>query len=418
MSQDHYGRIRQQQTEPENFAPGTWLFPGFGNTGLLETDQGLVLVDLPVAPPAARQLERITRRVPGRIHTVFLTHGHLDHACDLEPLFDLARKRQQAPPRLIAQRNLPLRLQKYRMLAGYHQMINRMQFQVPGEQRAFPLPTRNPDTLFDRSLSLRVGELELQAFHARGETDDALWLWVPQKKTVFAGDLVIYSFPNVGNPFKVQRYTLEWARALEEIMAREPEYLVPGHGPLLAGRQNIRLCLDKTARALRYLHQEVVDRLNAGMWYQDILHEVKLPPELMDHQFLAPRYGCPTFVVHGILRQYTGWYDGNPSNLFPPRRELVAREVAELAGAERLLQRARRLGQEGQAALALQLLDLALAGGLERDQEAKAHRLKGELLAELAGKEKCFIAWSIFHHGARAEQEAAREMECESPPAT
>lgn len=261
-----------------------------------------------------------------------------------------------------------------------------------------------------------MGGLELHAFHARGETDDALWLWVPQKRTVFAGDLVIYSFPNVGNPFKVQRYARDWAQALEDILAREPEYLVPGHGPLLEGKERIRSALGKTSQALRYLHREVVERLNAGMWYEDILHQVKLPPELQDDPFLAPRYGCPTFVVHGILRQYTGWYDGNPSNLFPPRRELVAREVARLAGAPRLLARARRLGERGEAALALQLVDMALAADLEQEQARAAHGLKGELLARLAGEEKSFIAWSILRQGVQAEQDKVQEMERKGPP--
>ena len=416
MSQDRFGSIKQRAKEPVNFAPGAWLFPGFGNSGLLETDQGLVLVDLPVAPPAAEQLRRITSRVPGPVHTVFLTHGHLDHACDLEPLFELAQRRGQPPPRIVAQRNLPRRLRKYRMLDGYHQMINRLQFQVPPDQSALPPPTRDPDLLFDQRLELEVGGVELTAFHARGETDDALWLWVPGQKTVFAGDLVIYSFPNVGNPLKVQRYTLEWAQALDDILAREPEYLVPGHGPLLAGRERIQEVLGKTAKALRYLHREVVERLNAGMWYQDILHQVKLPPELMDDPFLAPRYGCPTFVIHGILREYTGWYDGNPSNLFPPRRELVARELARLAGSALLLERARYLARQDQTALALQLVDLVLEGDPEGEQNRQAHRLKGELLAGLARREKCFIAWSILQQGARAEMDKARESNQRGAP--
>lgn len=402
--ENRFGRIRVDEDGPVNFTSGAWLFPGFGNTGVVETSEGLVLIDLPVASQARALMEQVRGAVPGPVSTVFLTHGHLDHGSALDPLFENA---DQGPPRIVAQRNLVKRLNKYRMLDGYHEYINRVQFGVPDGVKAFPTPKHNPDTIFDQSLSLSVGGLDFHAFHALGETDDALWLWVPEKKTVFAGDLVVWSFPNVGNPFKVQRYTLEWAEGLEAIIAREPEFLVPGHGPLLAGRDNIRQTLLKISRALRYLHREVVDRLNKGMWYEDILHDVTLPEEMLDNEFLAPRYGCPTFVVHGILRQYTGWYDGNPSNLFPPKKNDIFKEICKLTEPNRLMNRARELAGDGNAAMALQLVDMAMAGDLSAEDMRNAHLFKAEILEQMARKEKSFIAANIYWQGHRQEKKAA-----------
>jgi glyoxylase-like metal-dependent hydrolase (beta-lactamase superfamily II) len=36
-------------------------------------------------------------------------------------------------------------------------------------------------------------------YHARAETDDATWVFVPELKTVFVGDLIIAGYPNIGN---------------------------------------------------------------------------------------------------------------------------------------------------------------------------------------------------------------------------
>ena len=95
------------------------------------------------------------------------------------------------------------------------------------------------------------------------------------------------------------------------------------------------------APALRWLDGEVVRRMNDGQWQEQILLEVQLPPELDSSRYLQPLYGCTAFAVRDILRRYMGWYDGNPSMLFPSRTADVAREVVELAGgAEPILARA------------------------------------------------------------------------------
>jgi len=406
VTEDAFGKISNSGGAPLKAAPGLWMIPGFGNTGVVETEEGLVLVDVPVGALATGMIARLREISDAPVHTLFITHGHLDHAF-FDPLVREARQRGFNPPRVVAQRDVEKRLNKYRMLHGYHEYINRVQFAVPEGVPAFPYPTRDPDILFDKTLSTRIGGLDFHAYHQLGETDDASWVWLPEKQTVFAGDLVVWSFPNVGNPFKVQRYTLEWAEGLEAILAKEPEVLVPGHGPLIQGRQAIREKLLKISDALRYLHREVVDRLNRGVWYEDILHQVALPPEMLDDDFLAPRYGCPTFVVHGILRQYTGWYDGNPSNLFPPKRSEVAAEIAALAGKDRIMDRAGALKDAGREAMALQFVDLALAADLTETEARDMHRLKAELLDVLGNRDTSLIARSIYFNGKKEELKRA-----------
>lgn len=393
--------------KPIEAAEGVWMLPGFGNTGAARTSGGLVLVDVPMPRLVKPMMDMLRRLDDSPVHTLFVTHGHLDHAVAVEPLLEEARARRVAPPRVIAHRNVVKRFNKYRMLTGYHEFINRIQFNQPPDQTFFPLPAYNPDVTFDQSVSLSVGGLTFHAYHELGETDDHLWVWLPEKKVVFAGDMIVNSFPNVGNPFKVQRYTLEWAEGLEHILSKEPEAVVPGHGPLIKGRDLAQETLGRFIKALRYLHEEVIKRLNAGMWYEDILHEVKLPPEMMDDQFLAPRYGCPTFVVHGILRQYTGWYDGNPSNLFPPKRQAVQRETASLLGLEKVAAHAEKLKAEGREAMALQFVDMALALDLSPAEARRLHGLKADLLGALGDKEPSFIARNIYYTGRDRERSQA-----------
>lgn len=410
-------RLREAGTgdleiRPVNPAPGIWMIPSFGNTGVVETHNGLVLVDVPGIRWVGRMLEMLRDILDAPIDTIFLSHGHLDHALSLSPVFEEARKRGYPPPKVIAHRNLLSRFNRYRMLDGYHDHINRIQFAVPQGISAFPMPVINPDITFDQSISLSVGELDFHAYHAKGETDDALWVWVPEKKTVFSGDLVIFGIPNIGNPFKVQRYTLKWAQALEAIVSKEPEVLVPGHSNVIKGKETIRRYALTVSKALRFLHDEVVSRLNAGMWYEDILHEVDLPEEMKQLEELAPVYGHPKFIVHGILREYTGWYDGNPSNLFPPRRAAINREIVEIAGKDRIMDRARQLKERGDIPMALQFVDMVLClPDLDAGEKRRMHGLKAELLGIMGDNETSYIARNIYYNGHNEEVRLSEKEE-------
>ena len=87
---------------------------------------------------------------------------------------------------------------------------------------------------------LEVGGVELELTHARGETDDATWIWWPARRILFSGDLFFWVAPNAGNPQKVQRYAAEWATALRAMAARGAEILVPGHGAPIFGADRVR----------------------------------------------------------------------------------------------------------------------------------------------------------------------------------
>jgi alkyl sulfatase BDS1-like metallo-beta-lactamase superfamily hydrolase len=399
---------------PDRVADGVHLISAFGNSTCIETDEGLVIVDACVRPMGPRLLEQIRSVSEKAIRYIIYTHGHFDHAFGVWALLEEAARRGDPRPRIVAHERVPSRFDRYLELDGQHDHINRIQFALPAQARVVVREQFfYPDLLYRDSMMVRLGGLTLHLQHAMGETDDATWVWIPERRTVCTGDLFIWSCPNIGNPFKVQRYEVEWAEALEAIAAREPMALAPGHGPPIVGAAAVReACLD-TARALRWLHDEVVRRLNAGMWAEQILAEVRaLPADLADKPYLRPIYGCPTFIVHGILRRYGGWFDGNPSHLFPAATQTIAKEVAALAGTAGLLERARALHQAGNAQLALHLVDFVIDAGEQHSDPSllsAALRLKSTLLDALTGNEPSFIARNILRNGAAAAaKQAAR----------
>jgi alkyl sulfatase BDS1-like metallo-beta-lactamase superfamily hydrolase len=224
-------------------------------------------------------------------------------------------------------------------------------------------------------------------------------VWMPLRRVAMVGDLIISSLPNTGNPNKVQRYTLEWAEALERIAARRPRCILPGHGPVYRTEERCEEVLRETARALRFIHDEVVRRLNDGQWPVEIVEaDIQLPPELASQPFLAPIYGCTAFIVRDVIRRYAGWWSGQPSQLFPVSRRDHARDLLAICGREMLLEQARSLKSSGELKRALAMAELALDAD-PGDQEAI--RLNGEILEDIARTEPSFIARNLFTGAAR-----------------
>jgi len=396
---------------------GIHLLPGFGNCTLIVSDGAAAVVDPGLFQNGPRVVSALRGLTDAPVRYVIYSHGHYDHAFGTPALLDDAEERGHAPPSVVGHVNIARRFARYRKTAGHLAETYSIQFaswtragvlggkdggEVVRKARYVP-----PTLAYEDRIALRLGELTLHCRHGKGETDDHTWLWIPERESIIGGDFIVSSIPNAGAPFRVQRYVLEWAETLEAMAELAPASIVSGHGGIFRGAQALEM-LQVTATALRWLEDEVVRRLNAGQWYEEIVQNVELPEELAKSPHLQSIYGCPTFAVHSILRRYTGWYDGNPSNLFPSASAEIAAEVLGLAGGDGpVLERAHALagaGRREDLQRALHLADFVIQGGGERAPEARA--LKAELLQARAEQEPSFIARNILNSAAILEKEA------------
>ena len=319
---------------------------------------------------------------------------------------------------MIGHENLPARFDRYEQTQGYNAAINARQFHrgLLRSSRAGgfgPSVWVRPDTTVRNRLRTRVGGLELEFRHARGETDDHLWAWLPQQKAICAGDFVTWVFPNAGNPQKVQRYPLEWSRALREMAALEPELLLPAHGLPVGGTDRIRRVLDDLAHGLEILVEGTLRHMNDGEPLDRILQAVTLPPALLEKPYMQPIYDEPEFVIRNIWRLYGGWYDGNPARLKPAPDAALATEIAELAGGSpALAKRARKLAEAGELRLACHLIELATQAAPE-DREAHAQR--AWIYLRRRESELSLMARGIYGSAAKDSQSIAG-IDPDAPP--
>jgi alkyl sulfatase BDS1-like metallo-beta-lactamase superfamily hydrolase len=380
----------------EVIEPGIAMFHGFANVAFAYGSGEMLVADTSSARMGALAVTAIREVTAEPFAFLVYTHGHGDHAFGTEAFIKDNLTRGYRRPKIWAHEDVVPRFERYRRTRGWQSHINALQFGTriasiaTFEDSAFTLP----DLTYRDMQLLELEREPVELRHAMGETDDATWVWMPRRRLAMVGDLIVSSLPNTGNPNKVQRYTLEWADALEQIAARKPRIVLPGHGPAYRGEEVCHELLTETACALRFIHDEVVARLNRGQWPIDIIEaDIRLPDDLASKPFLRPVYGCVPFVVRDVIRCYAGWWSGAPSQMFPAKRSDVATEILELCGRDRLLKRARSLRDSGNLRRALALAEMALDANAS---DADAIALNAEILEAMAAAERSFIARNFF----------------------
>ncbi|MCZ6502671.1 MAG: MBL fold metallo-hydrolase [Gammaproteobacteria bacterium] len=405
--------VNRVNFELSEIANGIAMVEAFSHSIVFATDDGLVTFDTSAEFGGQPVVKAIRGWNKDRFHSLVYTHGHVDHVGGSGAFVQSERDAKRPDPAVIGHENISARFDRYNMTNGYNLVVNKRQFgragmsNVAGMNPAgltggptfLPKTAARPDITFKEEMSLSVGGLEIKLKHAKGETDDHAWAWIPEHKAICAGDFFIWNFPNAGNPQKVQRFPVEWAAAMRDMASMNAEMLLPAHGLPIRGSEQIKAVLEDSATALEGLVRDTLEMMNAGATKNDIVHAVSVSQELLDKPYLRPLYDEPEFVVNNIWRLYGGWYDGNPANLKPARESELASEIAQLSGGSIVLaERAEELAAAGDFRLACHLIELAVQSDFNSKQ---IHGIRAKIYKQRRKIESSLMAKGIFGYAAR-----------------
>jgi len=381
-----------------------------GNVIYVLTDKSIVVVDTTESPAAAQATFDEMRKISSLpVSYIVYTHFHGDH-------INGATVFKGEGTEIIAQRQHTEELAKYVMLSGYNTRLNAIQFgsALPAEKRGARL-AMDPrqagvrgyiasDIFFDEEYRFEEGGVEFQLFHTLGETFDHLMVWIPQERTLLPGDLFYESFPMLASPMKPDRPILGWAASLDRMRKFHAAYLVPSHTRPQVGEGNIDNILVNYGRAIHWVHDETVKRLNQGMPLERIRDEVKLPADLVGLPYLQPGYGTVPWSVNGIYKEYTGWYDFNAADLNPGPKSALSRVLMDASGGSAAI--LKRAGRETNSQLVLELTDVVLAA--EPDNR-EAHAMRAAALEKLGEAAKNTVERNVYLVAAQDEKKVLSE---------
>ncbi|MHC4106158.1 MAG: MBL fold metallo-hydrolase, partial [Planctomycetota bacterium] len=303
---------------------------------------GIIIVDTGMDTISAEQVLADFRRITDKpIKAIILTHSHGDHTGGVPVFAD-----KDHPP-IWARSNFG---SESKPLNAAGLTINNVRgarqggFKLPPEKRinngvakAY-WPKRGgavfhssdkigPTHTFSASRKkLDIAGVKLELVAVNGETADALYVWLPEKRVLFAGDNFYKSWPNLyairGTMYRDVR---AWADAVDKMLQEKPEFLVPGHTRPVIGKEKIAEMLMDYRDAIRFVFNKTIEGMNKGMTPDELVDYVKLPERFVDKDYLREYYGNMQWAVRQIFNAHLGWFDGNPSNLFPlnPREEAL-----------------------------------------------------------------------------------------------
>lgn len=250
--------------------------------------------------------------------------------------------------------------------------------------------------------------IDLELVAANGETQDGLYVWLPEERVVFAGDNFYKSWPNLyairGTPYRDIR---AWANVIDDILNEGAVALVGGHTRPIIGENEVTETLGNYRDAIRFLFDKTVEGINKGLSPNQLVEYVVLPDKYRDLDYLKPYYGNPEWAVRAIFSGYLGWFDGNATNLFPLTDKQEAERFAKVAGGvDGLLELATKATRDRDFQWSAQLSDYVLS---LQPNNAKAMINKADALTGLADEIPTATARNYYLSSAIALRKRAED---------
>jgi alkyl sulfatase BDS1-like metallo-beta-lactamase superfamily hydrolase len=365
---------------------------GFGNTYLVTTSEGSVIIDTSMPMPARRHVKLLKAVSSAPVKYIILTHGHGDHTGGV-PLW------KETGTQIIAQKNHIEFVNYQKRLERFFAIRNAAQFglqiPVPNAWAGNRAAKIEPTILFDDKYRFTLGGVEFEIYRTPGETPDHLTVWIPKYKAAFTGDNYYESFPNMYTLRGTEpRWALDYIDSLNTVLALKPELMLPSHGRAVRENAEITRRLTQYRDAIQYVHDEVVKGMNHGKDVFTLMREVRLPSELN----VGESYGKLTWSIRGIYEGYIGWFDMNPATMYEIPASSVYPEIVRLAGGpDRLTQLALEQIQAGKDVEALHTTAIALAADQSNRPalEARLQALTALLQRCHNTNERGWLDWSI-----------------------
>jgi glyoxylase-like metal-dependent hydrolase (beta-lactamase superfamily II) len=375
-------------------APGLWESRGVGNSYLITTSAGDVLVNAGTLADAKKGRERFAQVSRRELRYIVLTQSHANQYGGLE-----VYKTQDNV--VIAHKAYPEDRAYSEALSQHYRRGSRRIFGgITGRtEELIPSEEVMPDLLIgDDGYAFQLGDRTFEILHTPGgETRSAVIVWMPEEKIAIVGNLFGPLFGNQPNLNTLRgdkpRSALQFIDSIKKLRALKPELILTGHEEI-CGSDRIARATTRIIDAVQWVHDKTVAGMNAGKNLRTLMREVVPPPELA----LTEEYGKVAWNVRAIYHEYTGWQEPSRglTDLYGVPASSVAPAIAELTGgADRLAERARGFVADQRPLEALHLLDIALAAEPDSALGREIKREALTLLNEQTGGKNLWERMSI-----------------------
>ena len=323
---------------------------GIANSIMVEGKEGNIIID---ASDSVFEAEKIyslfNKKNSNPIKAIIYTHNHGDHTFGTAFYVN----NQDERPQIIAHEDTDFYVQRIMGILNpiITERSNRMFGTLLSEEDLINVgigPSLNvaksptgyirPDVIFNDNLELNIAGIKIELFHAPGETNDQLFVWLPDHKALLPGDNIYKTFPNLYTiRGTTHRDVIGWVNSIDHMKTFDAEFLFPSHTKPIIGKEEIKEILTIYRDAIQYIHDQTIRLMNEGLYPDQIAELIKLPEHIAKSPYLYEFYGTVRWSVKSISNGYLGWFNGNPSELDPLSRKERAIRISKLAGGDQML---------------------------------------------------------------------------------
>lgn len=323
---------------------------GIANSIMVEGKEGNIIID---ASDSVFEAEKIyslfNKKNSNPIKAIIYTHNHGDHTFGTAFYVN----NQDERPQIIAHEDTDFYVQRIMGILNpiITERSNRMFGTLLSEEDLINVgigPSLNvaksptgyirPDVIFNDNLELNIAGIKIELFHAPGETNDQLFVWLPDHKALLPGDNIYKTFPNLYTiRGTTHRDVIGWVNSIDHMKTFDAEFLFPSHTKPIIGKKEIKEILTIYRDAIQYIHDQTIRLMNEGLYPDQIAELIKLPEHIAKSPYLYEFYGTVRWSVKSIFNGYLGWFNGNPSELDPLSRKERAIRISKLAGGDQML---------------------------------------------------------------------------------
>ncbi|MEM7373359.1 MAG: alkyl/aryl-sulfatase [Bacteroidota bacterium] len=212
------------------------------------------------------------------------------------------------------------------------------------------------------SKKLEIDGVKVELYAAPGETDDQLYVWLPEEKVLCSGDNFYRSWPNLyairGTAY---RDVQAWVQSLSSMIEKDADAVIPGHTRPFVGKEEVKSALTNYRDAVQFVFDKTVEGIGKGLGPDDLVEYVQLPERFAKLDYLREYYGRIDHSVRSIHNGYLGWFDGNATSLVPlPPKEEALRMAQLVGGTSKLIKKAAKALKQKDYQWTAQLCDYAI----------------------------------------------------------
>ncbi|MHA2253078.1 MAG: MBL fold metallo-hydrolase [Candidatus Kariarchaeaceae archaeon] len=230
---------------------------GYGNVGAIQLNNFAIAIDSTLYTKTGRLFREKIEEIFGvQVKYVVYTHYHGDHVFGSEAF-------QKTD---IISSEITLKHIQGGHHEGWRQELEKNEPLAEGK-----VVISMPTITFTSSHSIIDQDKEIQIIHLGGHTEGSSVIFYPKEKVIFAGDIIFNNmFPYAGDPTCNPE---DWIAAMRKIRNMDCTWIIPGHGPILNGKDELEKIID----FFIYLKSQINAGIDAKRSIEEISNAIEVP---------------------------------------------------------------------------------------------------------------------------------------------